>query len=315
MRILIEIPTWIGDMVMASPSIEKICENYKSAEIYSLSYDNSQNIFLNHPCFKEHLSINKNYLNLIIGLRHINRFDFYISYRNSLRSRIIACLLGCKNSYFFNSKKYQNMHQVEKYLEFIGSILGSVSKIANLKIYKNSKVKIDKYRNMIGINPGAAYGESKCWLPSHYVALIEKISSRNHVVLFGPKNDRGLSLKIEKELRLKNIKNYTNLSGKTNIQELIEIISNLRLFITGDSGPMHIAATFKIPTIAIFGSTKIEETSQWKNPKSVILNRNLPCQPCMKRKCPVEHHNCMRLIHPSDVFRAVEKLLREIEVN
>ena len=78
------------------------------------------------------------------------------------------------------------------------------------------------------------------------------------------------------------------------------------LFLTGDSGPMHIAASFSIPTVSIFGPTKDDESSQWMNPKSKIIKKNLECQPCMKRKCPLGHHKCMKLIKPNEVLNAIK---------
>ena len=82
----------------------------------------------------------------------------------------------------------------------------------------------------------------------------------------------------------------------------------LYLFITGDSGPMHLAAAFQVPTVAIFGPTKDNETSQWMNEKSTIVKMHLECQPCMKRTCPLKHHNCMRQVQASDVIGAVNRL-------
>ena len=89
------------------------------------------------------------------------------------------------------------------------------------------------------------------------------------------------------------------------ISELINHISNLDLFITGDSGPMHLAASFQIPTIAIFGPTKYDETSQWMNDNSIVVKKNLDCQPCMKRTCPLKHHNCMKLIKAQEVIDSI----------
>ena len=106
----------------------------------------------------------------------------------------------------------------------------------------------------------------------------------------------------------KGVTNYQNLVGKTTIEELINQISSLDLFITGDSGPMHVAATFQVPTVAIFGPTRDDETSQWMNEKSVIVKKTLDCQPCMKRTCPLKHHNCMKLIKARDVLNAIESL-------
>ena len=106
----------------------------------------------------------------------------------------------------------------------------------------------------------------------------------------------------------KGVKNYTNLAGNTTIQELINRISSLDLFITADSGPMHLAASFQVPTVAIFGPTKDEETSQWMNNKSIIVKKDLDCQPCMQRICPLKHHNCMNQIKAIDVLSAVKSL-------
>ena len=92
-----------------------------------------------------------------------------------------------------------------------------------------------------------------------------------------------------------------------NIKELITQISKLDLFITGDSGPMHLAAAFQVPTVTIFGPTKDKETSQWMNENSLIVKKNLECQPCMKRSCPLKHHNCMKLVEASDVLAAIKK--------
>ena len=99
-----------------------------------------------------------------------------------------------------------------------------------------------------------------------------------------------------------------NLSNKTSISELASQIKGLDLFITGDSGPMHLAAAFQIPTVAIFGPTKDSETSQWLNEKSMIVKKNLECQPCMKRSCPLKHHNCMKLVEASDLITAINHL-------
>ena len=96
--------------------------------------------------------------------------------------------------------------------------------------------------------------------------------------------------------------------GKTTISELTNYISNLDIFITGDSGPMHIAASLNIPTIALFGPTDPIETAQWKNPYSVIIKKDLECQPCMKRTCPLKHHNCMKLIEAREVIDSIAKV-------
>ena len=70
---------------------------------------------------------------------------------------------------------------------------------------------------------------------------------------------------------------------------------------------MHLAAALNIPTVAIFGPTKVNETSQWMNEKSIVVKKNFECQPCMKKTCPLKHHNCMKLIDESDILDAAKK--------
>jgi heptosyltransferase-2 len=117
-----------------------------------------------------------------------------------------------------------------------------------------------------------------------------------------------MAAEIEANLKKLGIDNYTNLAGKTNIKELCAYIGACSLFVTNDSGPMHIAAAYGVPTVAIFGPTKYKETSQWMNKKSKIVRHEMECSPCMKRECPLKHHECMTTITASEVIEAVKEL-------
>ena len=158
----------------------------------------------------------------------------------------------------------------------------------------------------MGINPGASYGSAKRWYPKEFADVAIDLSNQYDIIIFGGPDEKDIANDIEKYLIEKGVDNYKNLAAKITINELINQISNLDLFITGDSGPMHLAAAFQIPTVAIFGPTKDNETSQWMNEKSMIVKKNLECQPCMKRTCPLKHHNCMKMVVASDVLRAVK---------
>jgi heptosyltransferase-2 len=78
---------------------------------------------------------------------------------------------------------------------------------------------------------------------------------------------------------------------------------------------MHLAAGFQVPTVAIFGPTRDDETSQWMNKKSIIVKKNLECQPCMKRTCPLKHHNCMSLIKAIDVLNTIKSFDNKFSVS
>ena len=102
-----------------------------------------------------------------------------------------------------------------------------------------------------------------------------------------------------------------NLAGKTTLREAIYLISQCRLFISNDSGLMHIAGALNIPTIALFGSTNPATTSPAGN-KSTIVRREVSCSPCLKEKCPTDFR-CMKLISVEDVFTAAQNLMRLVE--
>ena len=161
---------------------------------------------------------------------------------------------------------------------------------------------------LCGINPGASYGSAKRWYPQEFAKVARELSNEYDIVIFGGSSEIDIAVDIEKSLIENGVNNYQNLAGNTTITELINKIASLDLFITGDSGPMHIAAAFQIPTVAIFGPTKDKETSQWMNKKSIIVKRSLDCQPCMKRICPLQHHNCMNFIKANDVLRAADRI-------
>jgi heptosyltransferase-2 len=87
------------------------------------------------------------------------------------------------------------------------------------------------------------------------------------------------------------------------------MIAGLSLFVTNDSGPMHIAGALGVPTVAIFGPTRHEQTCQWQNARSSIVRRDVPCAPCMKRTCPLGHHACMQEIAAAEVVESALRLV------
>ena len=186
--------------------------------------------------------------------------------------------------------------------------LGTNFLAGKLVVHKGKKSITNNPKPLVGINPGASYGSAKRWYPQEFAKVAYELSSQYEIIIFGGPNEIDIAVDIEKLLVEKGITNYTNLAGNTTIQELINRISSLDLFITGDSGPMHLAASFQVPTVAIFGPTKDEETSQWMNNKSIIVKKDLDCQPCMERICPLKHHNCMNHIKAINVLNAVKSL-------
>ena len=310
MKVLIELPTWLGDCVMATPAIENIVNFHNDAEITFIGSFVSIETMKNHPKVLKTVVLDKKYPGLYKTAKKLGDFDAFFSFRSSIRSKFLKFLISAKEKYQFDKDKYQNRHQVEKYNDFANDSLKANFPAGRLALHtNNSKFKIQNSKlPTLGINPGASYGSAKRWYPEEFSNVAAELSNKYDIVIFGGPGEIDIAIDIEKSLIENGVTNYQNLAGKTNIAELINIISNLDLFITGDSGPMHVAAAFQLPTVAIFGPTKDKETSQWMNEKSIIVKKNLDCQPCMKRACPLKHHNCMKLITAVEVLNTVKKL-------
>ena len=306
MRILIELPTWLGDATMSTPAIENLITYYGGADITLLGSSISIEILKNHPNINEFQVLDKKYISLYKLSKSLGKFEVFFSFRNSFRSRYLKWLISSNKKFQFNAKRYQNLHLVEKYNSFINDSLNTDFRAGKLKLnlvsYSNHSAQL------VGINPGASYGDSKRWYPKEFAKVAIQLSKNYDILIFGGDDEKNIAYDIEKILIKNSITNYKNLSGKTSLLELAKLISSLDLFITGDSGPMHLAANFQIPTVSIFGPTRVEETSQWMNKNSIILNKNLDCQPCMKRTCPLKHHNCMKLITAEEVLGAIKEL-------
>ena len=306
MKVLIELPTWMGDCVMATPAIENIVNFDNDVEITFIGSFVSVGAMKNHPNALKTVVLDKKYSVLYKTAKDLGNFDAFFSFRSSTRSKFLKFCVSAKSKYQFDKNKYINCHQVEKYNNFVNDSL-SINLVAEkLQIYGYSTSKNKK--KVLGINPGASYGSAKRWYPEEFAKVASKLSNQYDIVIFGGPGEVDIALDIEKLLIKKDVKNYKNLAGKTTIPELMSRISNLDLFITGDSGPMHVAAAFEVPTVAIFGPTKYDETSQWMNEKNLIVKKNLDCQPCMKRTCPLGHHDCMKLIKAVDVLDSVKSL-------
>ena len=152
---------------------------------------------------------------------------------------------------------------------------------------------------LIGINPFAAYGLAKCWPIERYRSLLEKLDKETNIktVVFGDTSHMGQAEKLCDGLRA------INLAGKTSLSDLKAFISLCHLFVTNDSGPMHIASALNIPVLAIFGSTCPTTTGPYGDYIEVVQKKT-SCSPCFKRECPIDFR-CMKNIGIEEIYQRV----------
>jgi heptosyltransferase-2 len=317
-KILVILPNWLGDALMATPAIEALCKVYSDAQLTLVGSYVSIEALKHHPqCVRHYVDETKKkgnrFLNSYRFAQELGAHDMAITFRNQLHSSLLLFWSGTpitagRSSWHsqllltHSIKPLHPSHLVEQYRDIAQSLSPAPLVIENLKLH----LAPHRYsRPTLGINPGATYGSAKRWYPEKFAEVAREYADRYEIILFGGPNEVEMANDIES--RLGGV-SMTNLAGKTSVQELCERIGGLDLFVTNDSGPMHVAAAYGVPTVAIFGPTRHLETSQWMNEKSIIVRHDLECAPCMKRECPLGHHECMKSITSDEVIEAVKKL-------
>jgi heptosyltransferase-2 len=259
------------------------------------------------------------------------KFQLALVLPNSLSSAIVTWLAGVPERLGYSTdgrgwllthrlrdrRKERGLHQVDYYLGLLRSLGASqVDRIPRLQLRENflelgltllRDMGIDKRELLIGVHPGAAYGETKRWFPERFGAVLERLqkSGRRFLLLGGPGEEL-----IAQQIGMVMERPPLDLVGKTTVAEALALISMCALFLSNDSGLMHVAAALNIPQVALFGSTDPRKTAPLNDRAVVIHPERVSCTPCFKRSCP-EDLECMKAITVDEVYAAAEKLLRD----
>ncbi|MCX5824554.1 MAG: lipopolysaccharide heptosyltransferase II [Deltaproteobacteria bacterium] len=335
-RVLIRGTNWIGDVVMTLPAVAAIRKTWPRArisilakpwvaEVYRLSPDVDEIIPFAEP--GRHAGILGKWR--LAGELRSYDFDCAILLQNAIEAAILARLAGIPLRAGYNSdgrglllthsvrrtSAIRKVHQIDYYREMVRA-LGCTTAGRNVhlrpgKDYDETAKRllgqfgIGEGSPLIGIAPGAAYGPAKKWLPERFSATADRLidATGAQTILFGSGNDRESTAAVEKNARHRLI----DIAGKTNLKEAMALIARCTLFLSNDSGLMHVAGALGIPTIAIFGSTNPATTSP-VGEKSVVIHHDVPCSPCLKSVCPTDFC-CMEMISVDEVYAAARKLL------
>jgi heptosyltransferase-2 len=163
--------------------------------------------------------------------------------------------------------------------------------------------------SIFGVNPGSVW-PTKRWSSAGFAALIRMLREKHdcQVLLFGGSDDAGVVEDVQRQCGDAAI----SLVGRIGLRELAAAISRCRVFVTNDSGPMHIAVARQIPTVAVFCATTPDLGFYPYTSHAIVVQRDLACRPCAShggRRCPLGTEDCIRQITPQTVMQAVEKLL------
>jgi heptosyltransferase-2 len=157
----------------------------------------------------------------------------------------------------------------------------------------------------IGVNAGAVYGTAKRWLPERFAAAAALVARRTgaRVAIVGSASERPLGEQMAAQLG----GSARVLCGETTLAELVGVLARLRLLLTNDSGPMHLAAALGTPLVAVFGSTDWTETAPVSE-RARVVREAAECAPCKLRECPIDHR-CMTRVSVDRVAAAALELV------
>lgn len=155
---------------------------------------------------------------------------------------------------------------------------------------------------VLGLCPGAEYGEAKRWPAEYYAQLARQALEKGwQVWLFGSDKDASITT----EINTLTGNQCVDFGGKTALHEVIDLMSLTSTIVSNDSGLMHIAAALDKPLVAIYGSSDPSHTPPM-SPQAVVLYLGLDCSPCFERKCPLLHMNCLKKIDPATVASYIQ---------
>ena len=334
-RILIRAVNWVGDAVMTTPAIGAIRARFPRAEITLLANPLVGQLFSPHPWVDQVITFYRKGIHQgIVGRFRLARelrqrdFDAVIILPNSFDSALVPWLAGIPVRLGRNSDGRGLMltgryspdttpplcHEVEYYLNLVKhfSIPAPLNRLhlftteeeiqaADLRLAEQGVASHDF---VLGVNPGAAFGSAKRWYPERFAEVAGRLATEwnARVVIFGGPSETDIADDISRRLDGACL----NLAGKTSVRELMALIRRCNFFISNDSGPMHIAAAYARPLVAIFGSTDHATTSPFAD-NTTIVRAHVECAPCKLRECPTDHR-CMKDVSADEVVSAARAL-------
>jgi heptosyltransferase-2 len=335
-NVLIRGTNWIGDVVMTFPAIGAVRETLPKARITVLVKPWVADLVRMHPAVDEVVVYERpgrhdgfgGLLTLARELRE-KRFDASILLQNAIEAAVIARLarIPVRAGYSTDARGFLLTHPVRRtqeikavhqslyYLEMLKALgFRSSGTAVQLKPTEQQKLSAERLlgqlgiagrRPIVGMAPGAAYGPAKRWFPERFAAVADRLAGRFTcpVVLFGSSGDRASTEAVQAASK----NTFIDIAGKTNLGDAIALISRCDLFVTNDSGLMHVAGALGVPTVAIFGSTN-PQTTYPLGEKTLLIRRPVDCSPCLKTECPTDFR-CMDLVTVDEVYDESIRLL------
>jgi heptosyltransferase-2 len=339
MNIAVFMPQWIGDAVMATPALRALRTHFQGARLVGVLRPYVAGVLEGGDWFDEVILSQggPREQGLFAVARRLRRLliDLAVLFPNSFRSALVAWLGGCRRRIGY--ARYGRSLLLTRRLQPLrdrrgrrlpSPVLDTFNRLAEcagcprpgerMELYTTPRDEeqadrlwrqagLDACREVVCLNPGGAFGAAKHWPSASFAALARELAGRRGsgvLVLCGP---------AEREV----CREIVTRAGHPAVHGLADVplslgltkacVRRASLLVTTDSGPRHFASAFGVPAVTLFGPTHIAWTDTY-HPRALYLQKRVPCGPCQRRICPLDHA-CMRDLHPAEVYAAACRLL------
>lgn len=326
-RILIVKLSSIGDVVHTLPALSALRKRFPKSYIAWVVKKQIADIITNHPHLDEVITY-EGPRKTAKKLRSL-KFDLAIDLQGLFRSGFLTFISGAKIRLGFsraNSRELSRLflnrrvtpgeedrHVIDKNLSLLRTLgIEAEQKEFIIPISRENREHITSFLKerkiissdiLIALHPGASW-PSKLWPEEKWAELVDRLIEElkvKAILLWGPEDKNSI------DRIAKMTENRPIISCKTNLKELACLISKCRLFIGGETGPLHIACALNIPTIALIGPTDSVRNGPYGE-GHIVIEKDLPCRGCWRHKC--KRLDCMKSITVGEVFSAVKEQLR-----
>jgi heptosyltransferase II len=340
-NIIVRMPNWVGDLVMATPVLIDLRAAFPRAIITAMCRSPMGELLQEMPEIDEIFSFTKTNrlvrreekrnilgklknggydLGVILPTSFSSAWWFYqggvgvrIGYEGVFRKALLTKSVP-------KPENIDNQHLILTYkalLEPLGIAPSDSQPKLYLKKEEESRVKqlltrhgVKPHHKIVGINPGAAYGSAKCWLPERFREVTKRLLEDKDCIImyFGDL----ITAELVKEICQGLSPRVINMAGLTSLRELASLIAVCDVLLTNDSGPMHIAGALNTPIVALFGSTSSIKTGPLDNGR--VIQKSVACSPCYRRVCPIDFR-CMKQIEVEEVVHAIRRYVDKTQSN
>ncbi len=343
-RILIVGPSWVGDMVMAQTlfiTLQRIFHGHRPV-IDVLAPAWSRPILARMPEVHQAIDMPVGHGQFRLGERRelarqlrANRYDWAIVLPNSLKSALIPLMARIpRRTGWVGEQRYGLLNDVRRLDKLRYPLM--IERFVALAVPDGNpfprpipppalivdpdnagaaRARFDLLndRPVLALCPGAEFGEAKRWPVAHYAAVAAaRIAAGDQVWLFGSQNDQPVTGQILAALPPEQREQVSDLAGRTQLADAVDLLSVADAVVSNDSGLMHIAAALGRALVVVYGSTSPGFTPPLGE-RVRVERTGVDCSPCFQRECPLteNRYRCLTELDPARVVAALDELVSD----